>query len=90
MVSVAFVQENEVEGTVQQYLVYFIFEVLIEFKNNMTKMEKIAYGVLMASCKLFHYFETLKIRVLIDQSIYGIFNNLEANIALVPLEHTMS
>jgi hypothetical protein len=43
----------------------------------MTEMEKVAYAVLMASCKLRHYFEAHKIRVPTDRSLSDLFNNSE-------------
>lgn len=42
-------------------------------------MEKITHIVPMASRKMCHNFEAHKIRVLIDQSLGDLFNNLEAS-----------
>jgi hypothetical protein len=78
-VSVAPVQERCREGKTHQCLVYFIFEVLTTYKCNMTELEKIAYTVVMASCKLRHYFEAHKVRVTTDQGPGDLFRNPEAS-----------
>jgi hypothetical protein len=51
-VSAALVQEQDREGTTWQCPVYYVSEVLMTSKCNMTELEKIAYAVVMASCKL--------------------------------------
>jgi hypothetical protein len=66
-VSVALVQEQDREGTTPQCPVYYVSEVLTTSKCNMTKLEKIAYAVVMASRKLRHYFEAFKVRVTTDR-----------------------
>jgi hypothetical protein len=66
VVSAALVQEKFKGGKPQHHLVYFVSDVLTNSKCNMTELENIAYAVIMASCKLRHYFEAYKIRVLID------------------------
>jgi hypothetical protein len=45
----------------------------------MSEMEKIAYFVVMASRKLKHFLEAEKIRLLTEQSLVDIYNNLEAS-----------
>jgi hypothetical protein len=56
MVNAALVEGKTKEGKTHQCLVYFVSELLTSSKCNMTKQEKIAYAVIMASCKLRHYF----------------------------------
>jgi hypothetical protein len=58
------IQEQDREGTTRQCPVYYVSEVLMASKCNMTELEKISYAVVMASCKLRHYFEAFKVRVL--------------------------
>jgi hypothetical protein len=45
----------------------------------MTELEKIDYNVIMASCKLRHYFEAHKVRVTTDQGLGDLFRNPEAS-----------
>ena len=61
VVSAALVQERCREGKTHQCSVYFVSEVLTASKCNMTELEKIAYIVIMASCKLRHYFEAPRV-----------------------------
>jgi hypothetical protein len=79
VVSGALVVEKETSqmGKVpkQQYLVYFILEVLIGSKKYYLEMEKICYAAIMSARKLWHYFEAHTIRVLTNQSLNDIFNN---------------
>jgi hypothetical protein len=51
VVIAALVQEKFKDGKLQQYPVYFASKVLSNSKCIITKMEKIAYAVLMASWK---------------------------------------
>ena len=55
------VQEKTKEGKTHQCPVYFVSKVLTSSKCNMTELEKIAYVVIMASCKLRHFFEAHKV-----------------------------
>jgi hypothetical protein len=48
----------------------------------MTEQEKIAYTVLMASCKLRHYFEAYKIRIPTDRGLGDLFRNPEASVRI--------
>lgn len=82
VVSAALVQEKLKGGKPQHHLVYFIFEVLTNSKCNMIELEKIAYAVIMVSCKLRHYFEAYKIRVLIDRGLNYLFRNPEASVRI--------
>jgi ribonuclease HI len=81
-VSAALVQEQDGEGTIRQCLVYYVSEVLTTSKCNMTKLEKIAYAVVMASCKLRHYFEAFKVRVTSDRGLGELFRNPEASVRI--------
>jgi hypothetical protein len=77
-VSVALVQERDNEGKSQQYPVYYVSEVLTSSKCNMTELEKISYVVIMASRKLWHYFEAFRVRVTSDRGLGELFRNPEA------------
>jgi hypothetical protein len=81
-VSAALVQEQDREGTTRQCPVYYVFEVLTTSKCNMTELEKISYAVVMASRKLCHYFEALKVRVTSDRGLGELFRNPEASVRI--------
>jgi hypothetical protein len=81
-VSAALVQEQNREGSFRQCPVYYVFEVLTTPKCNMTKLEKIAYAVVMASRKLRHYFEVFKVRVTSDRGLGELFRNPEASVRI--------
>jgi hypothetical protein len=81
-VSVALVQEQNREGTTQQCLVYYISEVFMDSKCNMTELEKISYAVVMESRKLCHYFEAFKVRVTSDRELGELFRNPEASVRI--------
>jgi hypothetical protein len=68
-VSAALVQEQDREGTSRQCPVYYVFEVLTASNCNMTELEKKSYAVVMASCKLRHYFKAFKVRVTSDRGL---------------------
>jgi hypothetical protein len=72
-VSAALVQEQAKEGTTRQCPVYYVSEVLTTSKCNMTELEKIAYVVIMASRKLRHYFEAIKVWVTSDRGLGELF-----------------
>jgi hypothetical protein len=57
---------REVDGKKGKYqsLVYFVSEALSGSKLLYSKLEKIAYAVVMATRKLRHYFEAHKVTVL--------------------------
>jgi hypothetical protein len=78
-VSAAMVQEKTREGKTHQCPVYFVSEVLTSSKCNMTELEKIAYVVIMASCKLRHFFEAHKVWVTSDQGLEELLRNPEAS-----------
>jgi ribonuclease HI len=48
----------------------------------MMELEKIAYAVVMASCKLHHYFEAFKVRVTSDRGLGELFKNPEASVRI--------
>jgi ribonuclease HI len=81
-VSVALVQEQDREGMTRQCLVYYVSEVLMASKCNMTELEKISYAVVMASRKLRHYFEAFKVRVTSDRGLGELFCNPEASVRI--------
>jgi ribonuclease HI len=81
-VSVALVQDQDREGTIKQYPVYYVSEVLTTSTCNMTELEKIAYAVVMASRKLRHYFEAFKVRVTSDRGLGKLFRNPEASVRI--------
>jgi hypothetical protein len=62
--------------------VYYVSEVLTASKCNMTKLEKISYAVVMASCKLRHYFEAFKVRVTSDRGLGELFRNPESSVRI--------
>jgi hypothetical protein len=57
VVSAAIVQEKKVNGKAQQYVIYFISEVLTKSKSNMLEMGKLVYVILIGSRKLCYYFK---------------------------------
>jgi hypothetical protein len=59
----------------QQFLVYFMSEVLTGSKRIYSEMEKICYAVIMSARKLRHYFEAHTIEVLTNQPLNDIFGN---------------
>jgi hypothetical protein len=67
VVSRALVVENEVTHkdkiARQQFLVYFVSEVLTESKKFYSEMEKICYVVIMSARKLWHNFESHEVKV---------------------------
>jgi ribonuclease HI len=81
-VNAALVQEQDREGTTRQCLVYYVSEVLMASKCNMTELEKISYTVVMESRKLRHYFEALKVRVTSDRGLGELFRNPEASVRI--------
>jgi hypothetical protein len=77
-VSVALVQKKQEGQLKKQASVYFVFEVLNPSKKNYTELEKVLYGVLMASRKLRHYFQAYHIIVPSSQPLKDIMRNREA------------
>jgi hypothetical protein len=77
-VSAALVQEKQYGQTKKQAPVYFISEVLSPSKRNYTELEKVLYDVLMASRKLWHYFQAYHIIVPSSQPLKDIMRNREA------------
>jgi hypothetical protein len=62
-VSAALVEERMVEENLKQLPIYFVSEALSGSKLLYSKMEKMAYAVVMAARKLRHYFQSFKINV---------------------------
>jgi hypothetical protein len=85
-VSAALIQEQDREGTTRQCPVYYVSEVLMASKCNMTELEKISYAVVMASRKLRHYFEAFKVRVTSDRGLGELFRNPEASVRIAKWE----
>jgi hypothetical protein len=79
----ALVVEKEIvsnsKTTKQQFLVYFVSEVLTGSKRSYSKMEKICYVVTMSACKLRHYFDAHTIKVLTNQPLNDIFGNRDSS-----------
>jgi hypothetical protein len=77
-VSAALVQEKQDGQANKQVPVYFVSKVLSLSKRNYTELEKVLYVVLMASRKLWHYFQSYYIVVPSSQPLKEIIRNREA------------
>jgi ribonuclease HI len=77
-VSAALVQEKQDGQVKKQAPIYFVSEVLSLSKKNYTELEKVLYAVLMASRKLWHYFQAYHIIVPSSQPLKDIMRNREA------------
>jgi len=77
-ISVVLVEEKEHENKMKQFPVYVVSEALSGAKLNYSKLEKIAYIVVMASRKLKHYFQAHHIKVLSSQPLEALFCYSEA------------
>jgi hypothetical protein len=77
-VSAALVQEKQEGQARKQVPVYFVSEELSASKKNYTELEKVLYVVLMASRKLWHYFQAYHIIVPSSQPLKDIMINREA------------
>jgi ribonuclease HI len=77
-VSAALVQEKQDGQVKKQAPAYFVSEVLRLTKKNYTKLEKVLYAVLMASRKLWHYFQAYHIIVPSSLPLKDIMRNREA------------
>ena len=73
------VEERDTEGLLKQVPIYFISEALSGSKLLYSKMEKMAYAVVMAAQKLRHYFQSFKIRVPTSYPLRDMFENREAS-----------
>jgi hypothetical protein len=78
-VSAALVREVDGEKGKHQSPVYFISEALSGSKLLYSKLEKIAYAVVMAMRKLRHYFDAHKVTMLTHQPLNDLFINKEAS-----------
>jgi hypothetical protein len=76
-VSAALVQEKKDGQTKKQVPVYFVPKVLSPSKRNYIELEKVLYAVLMASRKLWNYFQSHHIIVLLSQPFKDIIRNRE-------------
>jgi hypothetical protein len=63
----------------QQFLVYFVLEVLMGSKRFYFEMEKICYAVIMSARKLRHYFEAHTIWIPTSQLLNDIFRNRDSS-----------
>jgi hypothetical protein len=83
VVSEALVVEKEIKHkdkiVKQQFLEYFVSEVLMGSKKFYSEMEKICYAVIMSSRKHRHYFEAHTIKVLTKQPLNDIFSNSDSS-----------
>jgi hypothetical protein len=61
-----------------QYLVYFVSKVLSDSKTRYFHIMKLAYALLIKSCKLSHYFQAHQIEVHTSSTLGKILNNWEA------------
>jgi hypothetical protein len=77
-VSAALVQAKQDGQIKRQAPIYFVSEVLSPLKKNYTKLEKVLYAVLLASRKLWHYFQAYHIIVPSSQPLKDIMRNREA------------
>ena len=77
-VTAVLVEEKEHGNKIKQFPVYFVSEALAGAKLNYSKLEKIAYTMVMASRKLKHYFQAHRIKVLSAQPLEVLFCNREA------------
>jgi hypothetical protein len=82
-VSAILVQEKEEEGKLKQIPVYCASKALSGSKIFYSKLEKIAYAVIMATSKLRHYFEGHRIRVITNQPLSDLFANTEASTRII-------
>ena len=77
-VSTSLVREEKSDSRFAQRVVYYVSEALARAKTRYTKLEKIAYALLMASRKLRHYFLAYDITVPASYPLGDMFRNREA------------
>jgi hypothetical protein len=63
----------------QQFLMYFMSELLTVSKKYYSEMEKICYAIIMSARKLQHYLEAHTIKVLSNQLLNDIFDNRDSS-----------
>jgi ribonuclease HI len=76
-ISATLVHEKQDGQVKKQAPIYFVSEVLSFSKKNYTELEKVLYVVLMASRKLWHYFQAYNIIVPSSQPLKDIMRNRE-------------
>jgi hypothetical protein len=77
-VSATLVQERQDDQAKKQVPVYFVSKVFSPSTKNYTKLENVLYAVLMASKKLWHYFQPYHIIIYSSQPLKDIIRNREA------------
>ena len=91
MASTAIVVERKEEGhaLLVQRPGYFISEVLSDTKTRYLQIQKLLYTVVLARCKLRHYFESYPVSVVLSFPLGEVIQNREANgrIAKWAIEH---
>jgi ribonuclease HI len=76
-------KKNQGIPKTRTYNFFFVFRPILGFtKCNMTELEKISYAVVMASCKLRHYFEAFKVWVTSDRGLEELVCNPEASVRI--------
>jgi hypothetical protein len=78
VISAVPVTEKQEEHIKRQLPVYYVSKTLDSAKKFYTKMEKVAYAVVMASRKLKPYFQAHKIIIPSSFPLDNVFKNLEA------------
>lgn len=77
-VSAVLVEERNIEGTVRQVLIYFVSEAIASSKLFYSKMEKLAYTIVIAKHKLRQYFEFHCIIIPTSHPLKDIVRNRES------------
>jgi hypothetical protein len=85
VVSIVIVVEREEPGQVYkvQRPVYFVSEVLNEFKSRYPQIQKLIYAILITSQKLKHFFDGYRVVVKTNFSLGDIIRNKDANRRIV-------
>ena len=78
-ISASLVEERSIKGELKQVPIYFVSEALSGSKLLYSKIEKMAYAVVMASRKLRYDFQSHKIKVPTSFPLRDMFENKEAS-----------